>query len=286
MNNPFIPVEQAASSVDLDPVALIGLGQRGCEAICGIRQTLDFESFTFLLDNGVQETWSIGAKADGNGLPERMPNLSACGLMGVVIVGADYYNPEVVQALQNELLRERPALVLGIVLPPCPEEPIRLDPNLQATWDCVINWPNDPRTPVDRLRLAMAVSDWLSPVVIGGLICIDIADILTMISCGQPPQELQIDSSATMPLEQSQTAAQMALADLYRQGFVLEECRGMLVVIRVGLAFTISLFEAVGDVFMALPSPEPFRLALTSPFDAACIENNLSRVTIFAVCPS
>lgn len=38
--------------------------------------------------------------------------------MGVVIVSADWSNPEAVQVFQHTLAQNQPAFMLGIVLPP------------------------------------------------------------------------------------------------------------------------------------------------------------------------
>lgn len=126
----------------------------------------------------------------------------------------------------------------------------------------------------------MAVSDWLSPVLGAGLVCIDLSDVLILVSRGQP-QALRM-GSASAPLDQPQVAVQRALADLDAQGFALDACSGMRVVIRVGLKFTIGQFEAIGEVFRALPLPEPFILALSTPIDRALNEPDRLRVTVFA----
>ena len=56
----------------------------------------------------------------------------------------------------------------------------------------------------------------------------------------------------------------------------------MLVVIQVGLNFTIGQFEAIGEVFRALPLLEPFILAMSTPIDRALSESDHLRVTVFA----
>lgn len=287
MNKPLIPVEEETYSTDLEPAALIGLGQRGCAVIRRLRPSLEFESCAFLFDDdpmGRFDNLGLGEGTDGNDFSDPIFDLSGCGLMGVVIVGADYHNPEIVQKLQRELIRNRPALLLGIVLPPRPGESVRLDPSLRAAWDCFIDWPNDPGVLVDNTRLAMAASDWLSPIFDPGMICLDISDMIILFGCGEP-LALRV-GSATLPFDQPQAAAQMALADLYRQGLVLAECTGVLVVMRVGLNFEMGHFEAVHAVFEALPLPESFTAAFFSaPTDQNCVEHDLIRVTVFAVCP-
>lgn len=288
MSDPSIPVEPTDTSLsDSEPAALIGLGRRGCAAIRHLRKILDVESLAFFFGDDPAACIDDSGGGEGtNGFspPAPAPDLAVCSFMGVLVVGADYHDPGAVRRLRRELERKQPALLLGIVLPPLPGEPVRLDPRLRAAWDCAIDWPSDPETPADASRLALTVSDWLSPVLSGGIVCIDIADLLILVSCGRSPV-LRV-GSATAAHDQPLTAAQRALTDLYGRGFTLDECGGMLVVIRVGFKFTIGQYEAIGEVFQALPLPEPFVLSLSCPVDPACIERDLVRVTVFAVCPS
>lgn len=276
MSHPSIPFDHTTPSM-AETAALVGLGRRGCAVVRQLQHTLDIPSRAFLIDDGPP------APRDDAGLdeePDPVADFSTCDLMGVVIVGAEYSNPEAVRTFLRDLAKDRPALLLGIVLPPPIGEPVRLDPHLRATWDGVLDWPSDPVRPDDIPRLARAVSDWLAPILGGGLVCIDLSEVIILVSRGQP-QALMI-GSATVSLDRPEVAARMALADLDAQGFQLDHCAGMLVVIRVGLKFTIDQFEAIGDVFQALPLPEPFTLALSTPVDQALLKSDLIQVTVFA----
>ena len=267
-----------------EAAALIGLGRRGREMVSQLHQRLDLFSIPFLVSDE-PAAWRdrFGSKAGTESGDLTVPDLdfSGCDIMGILIVGAEYHNPEVVRMLQQSLARDRPFLLLGIILPPPTGEPVRLDPRLRSVCDCLLDWPSDPVLPDDISRLALAASDWLSPVLNAGLICIDVADIAGVFGRGEARTLLM--GSASAPNDQPVVAAHAVLANLRAQGFIANQCRGLLVVIRAGLDFTLKHLEDIDAVFQALPFPDAVTRAMSVPDDQESAKKSLIRVTAFAM---
>ena len=121
--------------------ALIGLGRRGCDCVQRLRQAGLTDAYGFLIDHEpdpdwaeetalLEQTWLIPNAAT-------VPDFSACGLLGVVIVGAEHQDKSEQLSLRVGLLKERPAMLLGIVLPPPAGERNRLKPELLRELDSV-----------------------------------------------------------------------------------------------------------------------------------------------------
>ena len=121
--------------------ALIGLGRRGCDCVRRLRRAGLTDAHGFLIDHEpdpdwaeettlLEQTWLIPNAAT-------VPDFSACGLLGVVIVGAEHQDKSEQLSLRVGLLKERPAMLLGIVLPPPAGERNRLKPELLRELDSV-----------------------------------------------------------------------------------------------------------------------------------------------------
>ncbi|MBK8751677.1 MAG: hypothetical protein IPL99_08500 [Candidatus Competibacteraceae bacterium] len=265
---------------DCSSAALIGLGRRGCEYAQQLHKAQYTDSCAFLID--------YDSALQGDALPdpstywightEIEPDFSACDLMGIVIVGAEYQNEDESFNFRVFLSKERPALMLGIVLPPPAGELVRMDLTLLEELDCVMRWPGDPALPEWGALLHIAVNDWLAPVLGAGLVCIDISDVIYLFC--RNSQSI-VMSSASASLEQPQAAARAALASLYKQGFKPDQTTGLLVVIRGGL-ITMGDFEAVLAVFNTLP--DTVTVAAATPLEREL--RDCLRVTLFSTIPS
>ena len=261
---------------------LIGLGRRSCEYVRQLHQALSIDSCVFLIDHDPESRQEDTLPADTFwiGHIETVPDFTTAELVAVVIVGAEHQNPAELFCFKLGLRKERPALLLGIVLPSPEGEPIRINSEFLKELDCVIWWPGDPALPEWGALLKIAVSDWLAPIFEHGLVCMDLADILCLF-CGNPQPILM--ASASAPLEQPQVATRTALASLYEQGFKPDLTTGLLIVIRCGPQITISHFENAVYPIMEISS-KTFNTAAATPIDID-LQDRL-RVTLFSASPS
>lgn len=216
-----------------DEVALIGLGRRGCEHIRMLLRSIPSQAATlsaFLIDHRPAARPNDPAfEGIGPETSDSVPDFRSCELVGVVVVGAEHREASERRRLILGLRNERPALLLGIVLPPPPGEPARLDPELLGELDCVAYWPGDPARPEWGALLRVAVRDWVATVMVPGLFCIDISEVIALF-CGVR-QPLMV-ASASAALERPQAAVQAALAQLDAGGFRAERATGLLAVVR------------------------------------------------------
>lgn len=267
-----------------DEVALIGLGRRGCEHARTLLRSIPSQEAkltAFLIDHGSAARPNDPApEGIGPGISDSVPDFRSCELVGVVVVGAEHREASERRRLILGLRNERPALLLGIVLPPPPGESARLDPELFGELDCVAYWPGDPALPEWGALLRVAVRDWVATVMVPGLFCIDIGEVIALF-CGVRQPLVVASSSAA--LERPQAAARAALAGLEARGFRAERATGLLAVVRTGFGLTVRHFEAVRDELKRLPFSDAAGLAMASPVQAELADT--LRVTLFAAGP-
>ena len=267
-----------------DEVALIGLGRRGGEHARMLLRSIpgqEAKLSAFLIDHRpVARPNDPASEGIGPETSDSVPDFRSCELVGVVVVGADHREASERSAFKLGLRSERPALLLGIVLPPPPGEPARLDPELLGELDCVAYWPGDPARPEWGTLLRVAVRDWVAAVVTPGLFCIDIGEVIALF-CGVR-QPLMV-ASASAALERPQAAVQAALAQLDAGGFRAERATGLLAVLRTGFGLTVRHFGAVRDELRRLPFSDAAGLAMASPVQTELADT--LRITLFAAGP-
>ncbi|HUM92605.1 MAG TPA: hypothetical protein PLM32_14745 [Candidatus Competibacter sp.] len=265
-------------------VALIGLGQRGCEQIQRLFQQDLPGAQAFLIDHDPeyrQLESEPAQRVQWIGNTTTVPDFSACELLAIVIVGAEHHDKTEHLSLKLGLLKERPTLVLGIVLPPPAGQPARLKPELLAELDCIAHWPGDPASSQWRELLDTALTDLVGALAQSNAIPIDIGAFISALSGTRQPLRIATATVAE-PLdpERVQTAARAALADLHERGFKPDRTKGLLVVIH-------------GDSDCQAADLDPaFKLfAETLPDTATVIPvlsidscwQNCPRITLFAV---
>ena len=144
-----------------EQAALIGLGSRGCEQLQRLCRA-GLENVTaFLIDHD-----SAARRADDLPVPsywigntETVADFAACTLLGLVIMGVDHQEGSEWLSLRLGLLRERPMLLLGIVLPAAPAAVPRRRPERWRELDSVIEWPALLNPAADLILLRDVVDD-------------------------------------------------------------------------------------------------------------------------------
>ena len=272
------------SKVVKDPsliAGLIGLGRRSCEYVRQLHQALLIDSCAFLIDHDPESRQenSLSAETFWIDHVETVPDFSVSEVMGVVIVGAEHQNPSEILSFKLGFQKERPALLLGIVLPSPDGEPVRINSEFLKELDSVIWWPGDPVLPEWNALLQIALTDWLAPVLEHGLIGIELSDVRHLF-CGNPQPIIM--ASASAPLAQPQVATCAALASLYKQGFKPDLATGLLVVVRGGSQITIADFEtAVSPIMEILSATTTVSVAMPIEIDL----HDRLRVTLFSASP-
>ena len=263
--------------------ALIGLGRRGCDCVRRLRQTGIAAAQAFLINHD-PETRQKDDPPENTcwiGNIETVPDFSACGLLGVVIVGAEHQDKTEQLSLRLGLLKERPAVLLGIVLPPPTGEQNRLKPELLRNLDGVAYWPADPGLPASWALLQAAVTDLVDAVFAPGPIEADLADLIAVF--GNARSVLIASATQERPApdtERMQAVAYAALAELYERGFQPGQATGMLAVARgVGEAGA-GGYDAVRRLFQDI-LPDAATVALATPSGEDGRER--TRVTLVAV---
>ena len=266
-----------------DRTALISIGRRSCEYIRQFHQALSMDSCAFLIDHDPESRQEDTPPADTFWINHVgiIPDFAFSEMMGIVIVGAEHQNPSEMYSFKIGLQKERPALLLGIVLPPPDGEPVRINSEFLTELDSVIWWPGDPALPEWGDLLFIAVNDWLAPLLGGGLICIDFSDMVCLF-CGKP-QPVVVTSVCAHP-EQLYGAISAALTSLCQQGFKLDHVTGLLAVITVSQHNgTIQIFETVCDLISQM-LPDSVTMGATMPLDEKL--KDCARVTLFFANPS
>lgn len=264
-----------------EQVALIGLGRRSGEHVRMLLRSIPSQEaklIAFLIDHRLADRPNDPASEGiGPETSDGVPDFRSCELLGVVVVGAEHREASERRRLLLGLRKDRPALLLGIVLPPLPGEPVQLDPELLGELDCIAYWPGDPAQPEWGALLQVAVRDWVATVMTPGLFCIDISDLIVLF-CGV--RQPLVVASASAPLEQPQAVVRAALAGLEARGFRAEHATGLLAVLRTGFGLTVWHFETIRDELKRLPFPDEARLAMASPVQAESVDT--LRITLFA----
>ncbi|MFZ1640209.1 MAG: hypothetical protein WAV07_01990 [Candidatus Contendobacter sp.] len=261
--------------------ALIGLGRRGCEYVQRLRRAGLADAHAFLIDHD-SESRREDAPPDNTywiGNAEIVPDFSACGLLGVVIVGAEHRDKSEQLSLKLGLLKERPTLLLGMVLPPPAGERNPLRPELLRELDGVAYWPGDPARPELWALLQAAVDDLVGAVSAPGPVEADLAELITVF--GGARSILIASAALERPAdpERMLAVAYTALAELYDRGFKPDQATGMLVMVR---GAGVEACEAVRRLFRdILPDAAP--TALAAPAGEGWRER--TRVSLFAVGP-
>ena len=263
--------------------ALIGLGQRGCDCVQRLRQTglTDIRAFLINHDPEARQDDALPANTCWISNAETVPDFSACGLLGIVIAGAEHRDKTEQLSLKLGLVKERPTLLLGIALPPSAGERNRLRPEWLRELDGVACWPADPGLPASWALLQAAVTDLVDAVFASGPIETDLADLIAVFSNAR--SVLIASATQERPAadpERMQTAAYAALAELYEWGFQPGRATGMLIVVRGADGAGVEGCEAVRRLFRDL-LPDTATIALAAPSGAGWRER--TRVSLFAV---
>jgi hypothetical protein len=262
--------------------ALIGLGRRGCECVRRLRQTGLADAHAFLIDHD-PESRQEGASPENTywiGNAETVPDFSACEVMGIVIVGAEHQDKSEQLSLRVGLLKERPTLVLGIVLPPPAGERNRLKPELLRELDGVAYWPDDPARPEAWALLQAAVADLVDAMFAPGPVEADLADLMAVFGGARSVLIASATQERLADPERMQAAAYTALAGLYDRGFKPGQATGMLVVVRGADGGSVEACEAVRRLFRDI-LPDAATTALAAPGRECWRER--TRVSLFAV---
>lgn len=262
--------------------ALIGVGRRGCDCVRRLRQAELADAHAFLIDHDpdARQEEALPENTCWIGSVETVPDFSACGLLGIVIAGAEHRDKTEQLSLRLGLLKERPTLLLGIVLPPPVGERNRLRPEWLRELDGVAYWPADPGLPASWALLQAAVTDLVDAVFASGPIETDLADLIAVFSNAR--SVLIASATQERPAadpERMQMAAYAALAELYEWGFQPGRATGMLIVARGADGASVEGCGAVRRLFRDL-LPDTATIALAAPSGAGWRER--TRVSLFA----
>lgn len=259
--------------------ALIGLGRRGCDCLRRLRRTGLADARAFLIDHDpeARQEEPLPENTCWIGSVETVPDFSTCGLLGIVIVGAEHQDKTEQLSLRLGLLKERPTLLLGIVLPPPAGERNRLKPELLRELDGVAYWPTDPGLPESWALLQAAVEDWVGAVSVSGPVGVDLADLIALFSGGQSVLIASATQERPADPERAQATAYAALAELYEQGFQPLRATGILIMV---CGAGIGECNAVRQLFQDI-LPDGATIALAAPAGQGWVER--TRVTLVAV---
>jgi len=264
--------------------ALIGLGRRGCDCVQRLRRAGLADAHAFLIDHEpdpdlaeeaapLEQTWLIPNAAT-------VPDFSACGLLGVVIVGAEHRDKSEQLSLRLGLLKERPTLLLGVVLPPPAGERNRLKPELLRELDGVAYWSADPGLPASWALPQAAVADLVNAVFAPGPIETDLADLIAVFGGARSVLIASATRERPADPERMEAAAHAALAELYERGFEPGRATGMLIVVRGVDDASVAACTPVRQVFQDI-LPDRATIALAAPSGEGWGER--MRVSLFAV---
>lgn len=264
--------------------ALIGLGRRGCDCVQRLRRAGLTDAYGFLIDHepdpGLEEetvpleqTWLIPNAAT-------VPDFSACGLLGIVLVGAEHQDKSEQLSLRVGLLKERPAVLLGVVLPPSPGERNRLRPELLRELDGAAYWPTPLELPASWARLQAAVTDLVDAVFTPGPIETDLADLIMVFGGARSVLIASATQEHPADPERMQATAYTALAELHEQGFKPGQATGMLVVMRGADDVSVKAGAVAHQLFRDI-LPDGATVAMAMP--AGECWRTRTRVTLVAV---
>lgn len=264
--------------------ALIGLGRRGCECVRRLRRSGLADACAFLIDHDPESRQEEAPpeRICWIGNVETVPDFSACGLLGVMIVGAEHRDKTEQLSFKLGLLKERPTLLLGIVLPPPAGEQIRLKPELLGELDGVAFWPDDPGRPESWALLQAAVADLVDVVSmpVPGPIEVDLAELIAVFGGARSILIASATQERPADPERMTATAYVALAALNDRGFKPDRATGMLVVARGGDGAGVEACEEVRRLFRDI-LPDAATVALASLAGEGWRER--TRVSLFAV---
>ena len=270
-------LDSGADSIT-EQAALIGLGARGCEQLQRLCRA-GLENVTaFLIDHD-----SAARRADDLSVPsywigntETVADFAACTLLGLVIMGVDHQEGSEWLSLRLGLLRERPMLLLGIVLPAAPAAVPRRRPERWRELDSVIEWPALLNPAADLILLRDVVDDLIRALLDPDPLGANFAEMLAVFGDARTvyTASLGVELAAAWAPEM----LDILIGQVTRQGLDLRRTLGLLVVVRGGDA-------AAGAALRALLEqrlPQGVLLAVAVPDAGNPAAGGVLRVTLFA----
>lgn len=264
------------------PVALIGLGRRGCESIQRLRQAGLAEVHAILIDHDPESRQedNNAHNCDWIGNVATVPDFSTCAALGLVVVGAEHHDKTEQLSFKLGLLRERPTLLLGIILPPPAGDRIRLSAELLSNLDSLMCWPRDPSQADAWALLQATVADWVATLSAPGPVEADFAGLITTFNNARPMLVASATEEYPASPERVQAVAYTALAAWYDQGFKPAQAAGMLAVVRGVDDAMVETCDAVSRLFRDI-LPESAPVMVAAPAGAGWQQR--TRVSLFAV---
>lgn len=261
-----------------EQAALIGLGARGCEQLQRLCRA-GLENVTaFLIDHD-----SAARRADDLSVPsywigntETVADFAACTLLGLVIMGVDHQEGSEWLSLRLGLLRERPMLLLGIVLPAAPAAVPRRRPERWRELDSVIEWPALLNPAADLILLRDVVDDLIRALLDPDPLGANFAEMLAVFGDARTvyTASLGVELAAAWAPE----TLDILIGQVTRQGLDLRRTLGLLVVVRGGTAAAGAALRAR----LAQRLPQGVLLAVAVPDAGNPAAGGAMRVTLFA----
>lgn len=263
-----------------EQAALIGLGSRGCEQLQRLCRA-GLENVTaFLIDHD-----SAARRADDLPVPscwigntETVADFAACTLLGLVIMGVDHQEGSEWLSLRLGLLRERPMLLLGIVLPAAPVVVPRRRPERWRELDSVIEWPALLNPAADLILLRDVVDDLIRALLDPDPLGANFAEMLAVFGDARTVYTASLEVDPAAPAAWAPETLDILIGQVTRQGLDPQRTLGLLVVVRGGDA-------AAGAALRALLEqrlPQGVLLAVAVPDAGNPAAGGVLRVTLFA----
>ncbi len=270
-------LDSGADSIT-EQAALIGLGARGCEQLQRLCRA-GLENVTAFLidhDSAARRTDDLPVPSYWIGNTETVADFAACTLLGLVIMGVDHQEGSEWLSLRLGLLRERPMLLLGIVLPAAPAAVPRRRPERWRELDSVIEWPALLNPAADLILLRDVVDDLIRSLLDPDPLGANFAEMLAVFGDARTvyTASLGVDLAAAWAPEM----LDILIEQVTRQGLDLRRTLGLLVVLRGGDA-------AAGAALRALLEqrlPQGVLLAVAVPDAGNLAESGVVRITLFA----
>lgn len=270
-------LDSGADSIT-EQAALIGLGARGCEQLQRLCRA-GLENVTaFLIDHD-----SAARRADDLPVPsywigntETVADFAACTLLGLVIMGVDHQEGSEWLSLRLGLLRERPMLLLGIVLPAAPAAVPRRRPERWRELDSVIEWPALLNPAADLILLRDVVDDLIRALLDPDPLGANFAEMLAVFGDARTvyTASLGVELAAAWAPEM----LDILIGQVTRQGLDLRRTLGLLVVVRGGDAAAGAALRARLEQRL----PQGVLLAVAVPDAGNPAAGGAMRVTLFA----
>ena len=270
-------LDSGADSIT-EQAALIGLGARGCEQLQRLCRA-GLENVTaFLIDHD-----SAARRADDLSVPsywigntETVADFAACTLLGLVIMGVDHQEGSEWLSLRLGLLRERPMLLLGIVLPAAPAAVPRRRPERWRELDSVIEWPALLNPAADLILLRDVVDDLIRALLDPDPLGANFAEMLAVFGDARTvyTASLGVELAAAWAPEM----LDILIGQVTRQGLDLRRTLGLLVVVRGGDAAAGAALRARLEQRL----PQGVLLAVAVPDAGNPAAGGAMRVTLFA----